>query len=99
LEAPPLKLIKKSEIIKHENVMEDFEWHFIDSTQLSKVVGWLKMKITQDNQQLAKDYELKQFGAETNHFIDMFYKNTMKYIDEAFPNLPTFPEEKEINTG
>ena len=40
-------------------------------------------KVNKAQIRLSKDYELKLFGAETNHFIDLFYKEVINIIKES----------------
>lgn len=45
MEKPSLDLIKKSDIIKGENVMKDFEYIFLDINQVWNRIQWFKEQL------------------------------------------------------
>lgn len=73
MEKEQLKPILKSDIIKSEKVMEDFEYTFLDIKQVIKRIDWLE-------QELNALFQIK--GTEIDEQEDVFQK-----IKEAFEEI------------
>lgn len=77
MEKEQLEPISKTKILKNE--LPDFEWYFVDITQLQKRIGWLKEQL--ENKKAPRDRKPEPFIR--NIVIDEF----LILIEEAFKEV------------